>query len=226
MAHRRQIDLRERSFASRLKVTPDESPSALLAPIAGIILSGGASRRMGTPKALLLFKNETFLDRLIRVLSSVCDPIVVVVGRHADQIRSGVERGREVLFAENPDPDRGMLSSLQCGLALVPDAARAAMFVPVDHPNIEVSTVETLAARFHSDRPPVTVPTYAGEHGHPVCIARQLVDELLALPPGAKASDVIHRHVSRTIYLEVADSAVITDVDDPSAYAELLARNS
>ncbi len=196
------------------------------ANIAGIILSGGASRRMGTPKALLPFQNETFLDRLIRVFSVVCDPIIVVVGQHAERIRSGIERAGEVRFAVNPDPERGMLSSLQCGLALVPPAAAAAMFLPVDHPNIETSTIQTLAARFQSDHAPVTVPTYAGEHGHPVCIARPLITELLALPPGAKASDVIHRHVPQTVYVEVADPAVVTDVDDPGAYAELLARNS
>src|ERR1700733_4512416 len=225
MAQRRQIHLRERSVASRFKVTPGPSISTLLPPIAGIVLSGGASRRMGSPKALLRFQNETFLDRLIRVFSGVCDPIIVVVGQHAHQIRSGIERGRDVLFAENPDPDRGMLSSLQCGLALVPDAADAAMFLPVDHPNIEVATMETLAGRFRFDRAPVIVPTYAGEHGHPVCISRPVIDELLALPSGAKASDVIHRHVVRTSYIEVVDQAVVSDVDDPAAYADLLARN-
>jgi CTP:molybdopterin cytidylyltransferase MocA len=195
-------------------------------PIAGIILSGGASRRMGSPKALLQFQNETFLDRLIRVFSTVCHPIIVVVGEHADPIRAGIVRGAEVLFAVNPDPERGMLSSLQCGLALVPSSAEAAMFLPVDHPHIAASTIETLAARFRSDHAPVTVPTYAGEHGHPVCIARSVIDELLALPLGAKASDVIHRHVPQTVYVEVDDPAVTTDVDNPAAYADLLARNS
>jgi len=193
--------------------------------IAGIILSGGASRRMGTPKALLRFQGETFLDRLIRLFSPVCKPVIVVLGEHADAIRAGIERGGDVLFAVNPDPARGMLSSLQCGLALVPPEAEAAMFLPVDHPHIEASTIEVLAARFRSDRAPVTVPTYLGEHGHPVSIARQVIDELLALSPVAKASDVIHRHVPQTVYVEVHDSAVITDVDDPAGYADLLARH-
>ena len=179
---------------------------------------------MGTPKALLQYQNETFLDRLIRIFSRVCDPVIVVVGEHADNIRSGITRGRDVLFALNPDPDRGMLSSLQCGLALVPRDADAAMFLPVDHPHLEISTLQTLARRFDTDRAPVTVPTHAGAHGHPVCIARALVDELLALPLDAKASDVIHRHVPQTVYVEVSDDAVVTDVDDPGAYADLLAR--
>ena len=196
------------------------------AKIAGVILSGGASRRMGTPKALLQFRDETFLDRLIRVFSSVCSPVIVVVGEHGDQIRSGIERSSEALFAVNPDPERGMLSSLQCGLALVPPDAAAAMFLPVDHPHIALDTVRTVAERFAHDRAPVTVPTYAGEHGHPVCIARALVDELLALPVTAKASDVIHRHVPETSYVEVLDQAVVTDIDDPGAYAGLLAQHS
>ena len=196
------------------------------AKIAGVILSGGASRRMGTPKALLRFQGETFLDRLIRILARVCDPVIVVLGSHADQIRAGIERGSEALFAVNPDPERGMLSSLQCGLVLIPPPVEAAMFLPVDHPHLKNSTIEILTRQFCAHPAPVIVPTYAGEHGHPVCIARALVDELLALPSDAKASDVIHRHVGETVYVEMPDRAVVTDVDDPAAYADLLARHS
>lgn len=199
-------------------MTPDAS-------IAGIILSGGASRRMGTPKALLRFQGETFLDGLIRILATVCDPVIVVVGAHADQIRSGIERAGQVQFVVNPDPERGMLSSLQCGLSLVPGEAVAAMFVPVDHPHLAAATVRSLVDSFQRDHPLVAVPTYAGEHGHPVCIARPLIDQLLALPLDARASDVIHRHVNATIYVGVPDPAVVTDVDDPAAYSELLSRH-
>ena len=190
-------------------------------PIAAVILSGGSSRRMGTPKALLPYQGETFLDRLIGVFAEVCAPVIVVLGEHADVIRTGIARAAEAQFVVNPDPERGMLSSLQCGMALVPKTVQAAMFLPVDHPHLQQATVSTLAVQF---RAPVTVPTYSGEHGHPVCIARQLIDELLALPVTAKASDVIHRHVDRTLYIEVADAAVVTDVDDPAAYADLVAR--
>lgn len=196
------------------------------AKIAGVILSGGASRRMGTPKALLRFRDETFLDRLIRVFAPVCDPVIVVLGSHADQIRAGIERGADVIFAVNPDPERGMLSSLQCGLALIPAEVEAAMFLPVDHPHLAPSTVELVAERYRIHDASVVVPAYAAEHGHPVCISRPLINELLALPPEAKASDVIHRHIRETVYLEIADPAIVTDVDDPAAYAGLLAQHS
>ncbi|HEX4593602.1 MAG TPA: nucleotidyltransferase family protein [Bryobacteraceae bacterium] len=192
--------------------------------IAGLILAGGASRRMGTPKALLRLQNETFLDRLIRIFSTVASPVIVVLGYQSDQIRSGIERASEVTFAVNPDPERGMLTSLQCGISMLPAETEAVMFTPVDHPHLQSETLQKLADRFESERAPVIVPTYGGEHGHPVCIARALAGELLALPPTAMASDVIHKYVPQTVYVEVDDPAVTTDVDDPEAYAGLLAQ--
>jgi molybdenum cofactor cytidylyltransferase len=212
-----QIYLRYRDLASRPEVNAR-------CPIAGLILAGGASRRMGTPKALLRFQNETFLDRLIRLFSTVSNPVIVVLGHQSGQIRSGIERGSEAIFAVNPDPERGMLSSLQCGLRVLPAETEAIMFMPVDHPNLQARTLETLATRFAAERAPVTVPTYAGQHGHPVCLARELAGELLALPSTAMASDVVHKYVDRTSYIEVDDPAVTTDVDDPEAYAGLLAQ--
>jgi molybdenum cofactor cytidylyltransferase len=150
--------------------------------------------------------------------------VIVVLGHQSDQIRSAIERASEVTFAVNPDPERGMLSSLQCGLQALPAGTDAVMFTPVDHPNLQKATLEKLAARFESERAPVTVPTYEGRHGHPVCIARALADELLALPPTAMSSDIIHKYVSQTSYFEVDDPAVTTDVDDPEAYAGLMAQ--
>jgi molybdenum cofactor cytidylyltransferase len=174
---------------------------------------------MGTPKALLRFQSETFLDRMIGLFKRVCDPMIVVLGHHAEAIRAGIEHPGTAVFVVNPDPERGMLSSLQSGLAAVPSNADAVMFAPVDHPHLRWSTLETLAARFRQSRAPVTVPVYGGEHGHPVCISRALVDEIRALPLSAMASDVIHRYVEQTCYFDVDDPAVVTDIDDPAAYA-------
>lgn len=191
-------------------------------PIAGIILSAGASRRMGTPKALLALDGETFLDRLIRLFSEVAVTPIVVLGHQAAQIQSGIRRGAQAAFVVNPDPERGMLSSLQCGLRAVPQTAEAVMFTPVDHPNLERSTLEKLIGHFNAQHASAIVPAFHGEHGHPVLIARPFVAELLALPATAQASDVIHRYRSETDYISVDDPAVITDIDDRTAYAELL----
>jgi molybdenum cofactor cytidylyltransferase len=190
--------------------------------IASIILAAGASSRMGTPKALLDYRGETFLDRLIRVLGAVTDPVIVVLGHHAEQIRSGV-RG-QARFAINPEPERGQLSSLQTGLAGLPPEAEGVAFIPMDCPAVREETVARLAQTFLArDRETLLViPRCGNDRGHPVFAARAIAEEILALPSGAQARDVIHRHIPSTQYVDVDDPGILTDVDDPAAYRHLL----
>ncbi len=185
---------------------------------AGLILAAGASRRMGSPKALLEYEGETFLDRWIRLFASVCDPVIVVLGFDADRILSQIRRPAEATFVLNPDPARGMLSSLQTGLRAVPAAAERVLFTLVDHPRVSASTIAAVAAA----TAPVVIPVYDEERGHPVSIARRIMEEILALGPEASPKDVMHRHKHETDFLNAGDPGVLADIDDPESYAALL----
>lgn len=185
--------------------------------IAGIILAAGASSRMGTPKALLDYRGETFLDRLIRVLGRVCEPVIVALGYHADEIRAATH-GR-ARFVVNPDPSRGQLSSLQTALQEVPAEAEGFLFIPVDCPAPELKTIQSIADALHSPgKPWLAIPRHEGRRGHPVCARRELIPDFLALPPEGQAKEVVHRHADRTHYLDVLDAGVLSDIDDPESY--------
>lgn len=184
--------------------------------IAGIILAAGASRRMGTPKALLDYQGETFLNRLIRVLGGVCDPVIVALGYDAAEIRAAAQ-GR-ARFVVNPDPSRGQLSSLQTALAEVPDDAEGFLFVPVDCPAAEPETVRRIVETLLSTDAPLVIPRLEGRRGHPVCARRELIAEFLALPPESQAKEVVRRHAGRTRFLDTLDAGVLSDIDDPEAY--------
>src|SRR4030088_1852532 len=114
---------------------------------------------MGSPKALLEFRGETFLDRLTRVFSEFCAPVVVVVGAHAGEIRSGVKHPGRALFAENADYRLGQLSSMQCGLRLMAETIEGVLFTLVDHPNVQPSTI---AALLEPPRPVLAIPRCQG----------------------------------------------------------------
>ena len=177
---------------------------------------------MGTPKALLDYHGETFLDRLIRVLGGVTGPVIVVLGYHAGEIRARVEQ--RARFVTNPDPSRGQLSSLQTGLVALPRDAQGFAFIPMDCPVVKESTVARLAEAFlgRDAETLFVIPRWNGKRGHPVFAAPQIAQEMLALPADGKASDVVHRHVPRTQYIDVDDPGILTDIDDREAYRKLL----
>lgn len=193
--------------------------------IAGLILAAGESRRMGEPKALLDFGGETFLDRLIRLMSPSCSPIIVVLGHEAQRIRSGLKQAGKAEFVVNENYLRGQLSSLQRGLAGIPSGVEGVLFTLVDRPGVQPSTVEAILDRFEqrSAGEKIVVPRAGGQNGHPVCVARELIPEFLALPLGAQARDVIRSHADATAYVDVEDTGILLDVNDPETYQRLVA---
>jgi CTP:molybdopterin cytidylyltransferase MocA len=186
---------------------------------AGVILAAGESSRMGSPKALLEFRGETFLDRLVHCLETECSPTIVVLGHEPEVIRAGVRSPGKAQFVLNPQYQLGQFSSLQCGLHAVPEDADGVIFTPVDHPNIEPTTV----AKLIDSGAPIAIPQYLGRHGHPVLFGWSLVREFLDLPPDSQARTVIHRHAGEVRYIDVADAGILDDIDDPEAYRRLLA---
>ncbi|MBI4873547.1 MAG: nucleotidyltransferase family protein [Acidobacteria bacterium] len=186
--------------------------------IAGVILAAGQSRRMGRPKALLDWRGDTVLGRMTGLLGAVCEPLIVVLGYHAEDVGAAAGRAIRVL---NPNPEQGMLSSLQCGLRAVPGEADAVFFTPVDYPGIQPHTVEALAAALRASPAPLALPVCGGRRGHPVAIRRALIEEILALPAGAQPREAIHRHLDQAVLVEVADPGILEDIDDPESYARL-----
>src|SRR4051794_26416570 len=167
---------------------------------------------MGRTKALLEYHGDTFLGNLVRLFQPLCETVIVVLPPRGLACPAGV------LCAVNPAPERGMLTSLQCGLRAVPDAVQFVFFTPVDLPVIQASTVAALA---ESTRAKIAVPRYHGRRGHPVLITREVIPEFLALPQSAQARDVVERHAAEIEYIDTDDPAILMDVDEPADYARL-----
>jgi CTP:molybdopterin cytidylyltransferase MocA len=184
---------------------------------AGLILAAGESRRMGSPKALLRYRQTTFLDALCRLMAERCSPVIVVLGASADEIRA--RSAGPATFAVNADYLSGMTTSMQCGLRAVPPDAGGVLFTLVDHPAV---TPETVALLLSSPFPLLRVPRYQGRRGHPIWFSRELIPEFLALPSDGAARDVVRRHRDRTEFLDLDDPGIVADIDDPEAYRALI----
>jgi CTP:molybdopterin cytidylyltransferase MocA len=182
-----------------------------------VILAAGASTRMGTPKALLdAGGGESFLDRLAGTFLDAGCSVYAVLGAQADAIEQASRRGGSVTFVRNPDPSRGQLSSLQCGLRAVGPGVEAIFFTPVDAPCIARETILELKDLLAGMD--FAVPIYEGKRGHPVLMRAACAEQFLALSDGASARDLLHSRRAATRYVEVADPAILDDIDDPEAY--------
>lgn len=106
----------------------------------GIVLAGGKSTRMGSSKALLPFGPETMLQRVVRLLSSVVSPIVVVAA--ADQELPALSSN--VIVARDEREARGPLEGLRAGLKALPPAIDAAYVTSCDVPLLEPGFVRQM----------------------------------------------------------------------------------
>jgi len=119
---------------------PDRLP-----PLLGGILIGGASRRMGTAKALLEWEGETFVERIARVLAAVV-PELFLFG-------SGVQMpARLAKYAVVPDPGGvgGPLAGLLAAFSTRPDAAW--LMVACDQPLLSPAVLARLIAARRAHR--------------------------------------------------------------------------
>ena len=115
--------------------------------IAALILAAGASQRMGQPKALLSVGGAALLERVARTARQAgAAALVVVVGPPHEALIRQRFSDEEVFWAHNPQPERGMLSSVQAGLPQLPPPASGALIWPVDVPFVAVDTVRTALA--------------------------------------------------------------------------------
>ena len=172
---------------------------------------------MGTPKALLELEGETFAGRLTRVLGTVANPVLLVTGAHRELNTGGA------IEIWNAGWAHGQLSSLQAGIRALPPEAPAFFFAPVDCPAFCEATVESLWKVFQSQTAGFVIPRMNDKRGHPVLAARSMAAEFLDLPPDGQARDVVHRYRSQTLYVDVNDAGIFTDVDTRKAYEALKA---
>jgi molybdenum cofactor cytidylyltransferase len=200
--------------------------------LCAVILAAGESTRMGADKALLPWPpaapgspptSQTFLSAAIQALAPFSDMVIVVAGKNEISL-APVVYANGASLVRNPEPDRGQFSSLQVGLQEVLNHGRAAAMVTlVDRPPVNDVTLKTLCLAFTvaENNTWAVVPEYNGKHGHPVLLAREMIEAFLKAPGDATARDIEHQNLQHIEYVVVDDLLVTLNIDTPQEYAAL-----
>ncbi len=190
--------------------------------LAGLVPAAGASRRMGRDKRRLPLGESTVLEETLRALyRGGCTPIVVVLEPTSplrERLGTTQEFG-ELLLAENPHPERGMLSSIRAGLAALPPDVDAVAVQPGDHAFVPPEAIKRLREVLDRERPLLLVPRYPGRRGHPLILRRELFAEAAACDDDVGLRQLLdHRRDDlRILYLDLPGAD--DDLDTPEDYA-------
>lgn len=184
--------------------------------LAAVILSAGASSRMGRPKALLPYREGTFLEHLIEITrDSRIGVTRVVLGAGADEIRTAAKIDPSIV-ALNMDWEKGQLSSIRAGLrSLEGIEIDGIVLCPVDHPLVSARLVSELVARFHKDKKAIVLPTFNGHRGHPAIFSKALFGELLTAPDDKGARAVVWAHAGDVLEVPTEEEGILLNINDP-----------
>jgi len=167
---------------------------------------------MGRPKALLDVGGRPAVDVVCDTLrAGGADDVVVVVGRHAQEIRA-CARLRDVRVVDNPRWADGRTSSIQAGLAALAPGAAWTLLALVDMPLVRADTVTALLAAPGGEAD-VVVPLHDGRRGHPIVLRRTLFPRIATLGPDEPLHVVVR--AARSLDVPVDDAGVLVDFDEP-----------
>jgi molybdenum cofactor cytidylyltransferase len=182
--------------------------------LVALVLAAGAARRFGSDKLSAPFRGEPLIRHAIRAARAA--PVARVIIVHGDRTEPGEWPGAPAV--DSVRIASGTLSeSLKAGVAAAGDAEGAFVFLgdmPLVPPDIAGRLAALLGDAF------AAVPRCAGKNGHPVLLSRRAFSEVARLA-GDEGAGRLLRQRDDVVFLDVADEAILLDVDRAEDLARL-----
>lgn len=192
-----------------------------------LVLAAGASTRFGGPKLLARLDGRPILQHVLDAAAASGPTMtVVVLGHRADEVE-GQMAWRGEHRVHNPDPRRGLASSVQVGLAALEGAdpageLEAVLILLGDQPRVRPAVIHGLIHAADSSDRPIIAPAYSDGGGHNPVLLRRSAWPVAAAAKGDRGLGPIIAG-RPDLVLKVPVGGANPDVDTPADLAALSA---
>ncbi len=187
-----------------------------------VILAAGQSSRLGSPKQLLRFNEKSLLQHCVEEALQTNIPVIVVVGANSQLIKYEL-KDLHITIAENRRWQKGMSTSLQCGLMAAKNLNNeidGIIFMVSDQPFVSTTLLINLIKAQNEISLPIAASDYAGTLGTPVLFHKFFFDEIMALEGDTGTKKLIEKN--KNLATEVSFPEGVIDIDTVEDYKDLL----
>lgn len=188
-----------------------------------IILAAGESKRLGQPKQILLFKDETLIRRAVKsATSSKAENVIAVLGANFEAIKAEIENlDCHIVF--NESWKSGMSSSIKTGLEklleIAPDTS-AVIISLCDQPLIESRHFNELVESFFQTHKSIVSAFYKNKFGVPALFSKELFSEILKFEGDRGARNLLNKVSENIKKIEMPEA--VFDIDTPIDFDKLV----
>ena len=155
------------------------------------------------------------------VIRSKIKDTVVVTGSHHDQIATVLKFTERARLVRNPDPSRGMLSSVRCGLAAIDPSADGIAVLLGDQPGVRSEMIDAVINAWIKSAASIAVPKFGNRRGHPLVFDVEYREEILTKFDAIGLRGLLAAHADVVLEVPIDSTAVLEDIDTPEDYKRL-----
>ncbi|HMC01970.1 MAG TPA: nucleotidyltransferase family protein [Flavobacteriaceae bacterium] len=194
--------------------------------IAILILAAGESKRMGTPKQLLKWKNTTLLGHTIQVSETLNLKTFVVLGANFEEIKNSIS-SRSIQILNHENWKNGLGSSIAFGVDYIFKNEldiEAILIVLADQPLINSEYLNSMISVFEKGKNQIIASSYKdGKKGVPVLFDKIYFKELAQLSNDKGAKRLIEKYTDKVVLLNA--ESMVSDIDTLEDYNGLYQAN-
>ena len=178
-----------------------------------VVPAAGRGERFGGAKLAALLRGEALLNHTIRcLLEGGVESVVLVTAPNTQLDHVMLAADPRVQRVANPDPSRGMFSSLQAGVAAA--SGDPILILPGDMPFVMPTTVTAVLSEARECRQIVS-PSHFGQRGHPIALPERFREVILSARSDATLAELLEPEAANRRIVELNDPGILRDVDVP-----------